>query len=87
MALELLTTGDFEEFKKQLLEELKELIAPLFRQLQPRVLKTGDVCKLLRASPGTVQNLRNNGTLPFKKIGGTIYYNYEDIERLLNRKK
>ena len=86
MALELITTGDFEEFKKQLTEELKKIIAALC-QPQQKVLKTRDVCKLLRASPGTVQNLRKNRILPFGKVGGTLYYNYEDIQRLLNGKK
>jgi hypothetical protein len=32
--------------------------------------------------PGTLQNLRKNETIAFKKIGGTIYYKYEDVERL-----
>jgi len=86
MAFELLTAGDFEEFKKQLLEELKKMIAALC-QPQQKILKTREVRKLLRASAGTVQNWRKNGTLPFKKVGGTLYYNYEDIERLLNRRK
>lgn len=38
---------------------------------------------MLKISPGTLQNLRVNGTLRFTKIGGIIYYSYEDIELLL----
>lgn len=34
--------------------------------------------------PGTLQNLRINGTLTFTKIGGIMYYNYSDIEKVLN---
>ena len=34
---------------------------------------------MLRISPGTLQNLRVNGTLAYTKIGGIIYYKYEDI--------
>ena len=47
-------------------------------------LKSTEVRKILKISPGTLQNLRINGTLKFKRIGGIIYYKYEDIEKLLN---
>ncbi|MFZ2284508.1 MAG: helix-turn-helix domain-containing protein, partial [Lutibacter sp.] len=35
--------------------------------------------KLLGISTGTLQNLRINGTLPYTKMGGVIYYDYEKI--------
>ena len=38
---------------------------------------------MLNISPGTLQNLRINNTLPFKKVGKIIYYAYADIERLM----
>jgi isocitrate dehydrogenase kinase/phosphatase len=38
-------------------------------------------------SPGTLQNLRVNGTLPFTKIGGVIFYDYDDIQRMLEENK
>lgn len=34
-------------------------------------------------SPGTLQNLRINGTLNFTRIGSIIYYKQEDINKLL----
>ncbi len=46
-------------------------------------LKSSEVRKLLRISPGTLQNLRINGTLNFKRVGGIIYYKYEDIQNML----
>jgi hypothetical protein len=42
-----------------------------------------EVKKLLNISSGTLQNLRINGTLSYTKIGGLLYYNYKDIEKLL----
>ena len=38
---------------------------------------------MLGISPGTLQNLRTNGTLPFTKIGSLIYYPYEDVIKVL----
>ncbi|WP_316931078.1 hypothetical protein [Chryseobacterium oranimense] len=33
-----------------------------------------------------MQNLRINGTLSYTRVGGTLYYNYKDIEKMLNDK-
>ena len=47
-------------------------------------LKSSEVRKLLKISPGTLQNLRINGTLNYNRVGGTIYYKYDDILKMLN---
>ncbi|HZK92963.1 MAG TPA: helix-turn-helix domain-containing protein [Prolixibacteraceae bacterium] len=39
--------------------------------------------KLLGISPGTLQNLRVNGQLPFSKIGGVLFYDFEDVRKML----
>jgi hypothetical protein len=38
---------------------------------------------LLQVSPGTLQNLRINGTLPYTKVGGIIYYDAEEIQGVM----
>ncbi|MEK6510021.1 DNA-binding protein, partial [Myroides sp. C4067] len=35
---------------------------------------------------GTLQNMRLKGTIPYKKIGGLIFYRYEDIVEMMNTK-
>jgi hypothetical protein len=50
-------------------------------------LKSNQVRKMLLVSPGTLQNLRINGTLPYTKIGGVIFYDYEDIKKMLEKHK
>lgn len=47
-------------------------------------LKSYEVRKLLNISAGTLQNLRINGTLPYNKIGGLMYYRYDDIQKLMD---
>jgi len=37
----------------------------------------------LRISPGNLQTLRKNETIRYTKIGGIIFYKYEDIEEVL----
>jgi hypothetical protein len=84
MAAQIITTEDLYIFKQELLEELKELIIKLPTQ-QKKWLKSPEVRKMLGISPGTLQNLRINGTLPYTKIGGVVYYAYEDIQKVLEK--
>ena len=87
MPLELLTLKDLQEFKNDLLQEIKKLLLLKERTLDQNLLKSKDVCRLLKIKPGTLQNMRNNDTIRFKKVGGIIYYTYEDIEMLVGYKK
>lgn len=82
MALEVITREDLNEFRNLLLNDLREIIQSKPHQVK-QWLKSNEVRKLLNISPGTLQNLRINGTLTFTKIGGIMYYNYSDIEKVL----
>jgi hypothetical protein len=48
-----------------------------------RWLKSYEVRKLLNISAGTLQTLRNNQKIPFSKMGGMIYYDASEIDRIL----
>lgn len=83
MATTVLTTEDLQEFKMELLQEFKELLKSQ-STLQPKKwLRSPEVRELLNISPGTLQNLRINGTLPYSKMGGVIYYEYADILKVM----
>ncbi|PSL40539.1 helix-turn-helix protein [Chitinophaga niastensis] len=86
MAAEILTREDLAIFKTELFRELRELVnAPA---IQPRKwLKSYEVREMLGISPGTLQNMRINGTLSFTKIGGLIFYEYDDILKLMEGTK
>ena len=83
MPAQILTTDDLREFQEVLLEEIKKLLRQSGVQPTKKWLKSPEVRKMLAISPGTLQNLRINGTLPYTKIGGVIYYDYEDIQKML----
>lgn len=85
MQLELLTRQDIQELKTELIEEIRRMIQPSSEQKE--WLKSSGVMKILNCSPGTLQNLRVNGSLPYTKMGGTIYYNYADVMKVLNKNK
>lgn len=81
---QLLTTEDLEVFKNNLLQEMKKIVKELVGNPGKKWLKSFEVKKLLGISPGKLQNLRVNGTLPYTQIGGVILYDYEDIQKMLN---
>ncbi len=86
MAMQVITLDDLNEFRQLLLNDLKEIIQSKPQQ-QKQWLKSGEVRKLLNISPGTLQNLRINGTLTYTKVGSIMYYDNSDIEKLLHGNK
>ena len=86
MAIEVITKDDLNEFRHELLKEITGIINSSPQKNQ-KWLKSKEVRELLQISHGTLQNLRINGSLTFSKVGGTIYYANEDIEKLMNRTK
>ena len=87
MPLELLTIEDLHQFRGEMILEFKKMLSRKDNVDSKKLLKSREVRKLLRISTGTLQNLRRNETLRFTKVGGTIYYEYKDIERLVSRGK
>ncbi|TWR24995.1 helix-turn-helix domain-containing protein [Mucilaginibacter achroorhodeus] len=86
MNVEMITREDLERFKEELFGMIKELTGkPQFGE--QKWLKSYQVKNLLKISNGTLQNLRVNGTLAYSKIGGIIYYKYEDIVKVLEGQK
>ena len=80
---ELMTKDDLQQFKSELLNELKQFIRQGGEEPK-QWLRSNQVRKRLNISPGTLQNLRINGTLRSTKVGGILYYKSEDIDKLLN---
>jgi hypothetical protein len=85
MPTTIVTTEDLMEFKLELLEEIKKLLNNQSESGSgsKKWLKSTEVMKLLQISPGTLQNFRINGNLPFTRIGGSIYYDADEINKIL----
>jgi hypothetical protein len=86
MEIDIVTKQDLQQFKRDLIEELKELIG---KDNRPKTewLRSGEVRDILKISPGTLQNLRISGVLQSTKLGGMHYYRYEDIQKMLQANK
>lgn len=87
MAATIITPEDLQNFKQELLTEIQQLLSQKQTAPTRKWLKSNEVRRLLLVSPGTLQNLRVNGTLPFTKIGGVIFYDYDDIQKMIEAHK
>ena len=83
MPTSIITTDDLREFKLELLDDIKKLLTNQAKGKFKKYLKSSEVMDLLQVSPGTLQNLRINGTLPYSKVGGIIYYDAEEIQTIM----
>jgi hypothetical protein len=84
---QLVTLGDLQEFKGDLLISIKAIVQNSNPQSVRKWLKSYEVRKLFNISKGTLQSFRSNGTLPYVKMGGLIYYDAEEINKVLAEKK
>ncbi|WP_010136627.1 helix-turn-helix domain-containing protein [Ochrovirga pacifica] len=87
MPTAIITTDDLREFKLELLVEFKKLLDQSPLGQTKKYLKSNEVMELLQVSPGTLQTLRINGTLPYTKIGGIIYYESQEIQKVMEANK
>lgn len=83
MTVNIITKEDLQEFKEELLAELKTMIPVQETSSYRRWLRSYEVRKILNVSTGTLQTLRINGTLHPKKIGGIHFYDYQEICKVM----
>lgn len=84
MAVEIITIMDLNNFRLELIMEIKQLLSTSQKPVK-EWLKATEVRKLLNISPNTLVQLRSKGELSFSKVGGIYYYSMTDIEKLLER--
>ncbi|GAA3622785.1 helix-turn-helix domain-containing protein [Flavivirga jejuensis] len=87
MGAKIITTEDLYVFKLELLEDIKKLLQNQAGSSQKKWLRSPEVRKLLGISSGTLQNFRINGTLPYTKIGGVLFYDYQKIMEVLEKNR
>jgi hypothetical protein len=85
MSVEIVTKDDLQVLRMQLVDDMKAILAqakPSSQESQEGY-KTKHVRKLLGCCNNKLVALRVARKLRTKKVGGTIYYNKEDVRRLL----
>jgi hypothetical protein len=84
---QLVTIKDLEDFRVKLLMDIKIMLEGHLNKTAKRWLKSHEVRKMLGISAGTLQTMRNNGKIPFSKVGGLTYYDAAQIDQVLATSK
>ena len=81
MEIEIITKEDLQMFGVQLIDDMKKLLEPQ-NPKKREWLRSGEVKEILNIFSGTLQNLRISGKLNASKIGGSYYYNADEVNKL-----
>lgn len=61
--------------------------APPGREPPKEVLSNREAMEFLDLSKSTLQRYRDGGVLPYSKLGGNVYYEREDLLRVLRQNR
>ncbi len=86
-ASQLVTVDDLHQLEKRIVREILSALKTPLQTNSKKWMKSHEVRRLLKISPGTLQNLKTTGIIPYTKIGGVHFFDYEDIQRLLESGK
>jgi hypothetical protein len=84
--MEIVTKEMFEDFKNELNEQLIELKNSVEKKHTKKIMKNKELKDYLGVSYSTLDKMRANNVIPYKKIMGNYYYSIEEINRVLQFK-
>jgi mRNA-degrading endonuclease HigB of HigAB toxin-antitoxin module len=84
--MEIVTKEMFEDFKNELNEQLIELKNSIENKQNKKIMKNRELKEYLGVSYSTLDKMRTNNVIPYKKIMGNYYYSVDDINRVLQFK-
>lgn len=87
MRVEIVTKEDLQVLRMQLLSDIMAIIVAYSKRgpgAAGEAYKTKDVRKILGCSIKKLASLRAAQKVRWEKIGGAVYYNREDVRRLVD---
>ena len=81
--MEIVTKEMFEDFKNELSEQLNELKNAVENKQTNKIMKNKELKEYLGVSYSTLDKMRSNNIIPYKKIMGNYYYNISDINKVI----
>jgi hypothetical protein len=82
--MEIVTKEMFEDFKNELNGQLNEIKNAVKNKQQKKIMKNKELKEYLGVSYSTLDKMRANNVIPYKKIMGNYYYNLDSINNLIN---
>lgn len=81
--MEIVTKEMFEDFKNELNKQLNEIKNALENKQTNKIMKNKELKEYLGVSYSTLDKMRSNNIIPYKKIMGNYYYNISDINKII----
>ena len=81
--MEIVTKEMFEDFKNELKGQLIELKNSVENKQTKKIMKNRELKEYLGVSYSTLDKMRANNVIPYKKIMGNYYYNIEEINNII----
>jgi hypothetical protein len=78
--MEIVTKEMFEDFKNELNGQLIELKNAVENRQTKKIMKNKELKEYLGVSYSTLDKMRANNVIPYKKIMGNYYYDIKEIE-------
>jgi DNA-binding Xre family transcriptional regulator len=82
--MEIVTKEMFEDFKNELNEQLIELKNAVENKQIKKIMKNKELKEYLGVSYSTLDKMRANNVIPYKKIMGNYYYLIEGINTIFD---
>ena len=82
--MEIVTKEMFEDFKNELNGQLIELKNAVQNKQTKKIMKNKELKEYLGVSYSTLDKMRANNVIPFKKIMGNYYYLTENINTIFD---
>jgi hypothetical protein len=80
--MEIVTKEEFENYKRTVQRELDELKEKVSAQRSPKLMKNKDLKEYLGCSYTTIDKMREQNVIPYKKVMGNYYYSFEEVNRV-----
>lgn len=81
--MEIVTKEMFENFKNELNGQLIELKNAVKNKQTKKIMKNKELKEYLGVSYSTLDKMRANNVIPYKKIMGNYYYSIDQINEIL----
>lgn len=82
--MEIVTKKMFEDFKKELNEQLNDIKKAVNNKQSMKIMKNKELKEYLGVSYSTLDKMRANNVIPYKKIMGNYYYNLDEVKNVFN---
>ena len=82
--MEIVTKEMFEDFKNELNGQLIELKKSIENKQSKKIMKNKELQEYLGVSYSTLEKMRVNNIISYKKIMGNYFYSIDNINKILD---